>query len=213
MSLRLSKGQQEAGIVVGNTFDKYTSGNPLVRRLMGGFHSCLDALVTQAAPRTIHEVGCGEGYWTLRWHRQGYDSRGCDFSQAVIDLAQVNAVADGAPVELFRQRSIYDLDPSQDGADLLVCCEVLEHLEDPQLGLAALRSVVTDHLIISVPREPLWRILNLCRGEYIPQFGNTPGHLQHWSKRGFVKLLSPYFEVLAVRSPLPWTMALCRPRS
>ena len=73
----------------------------------------------------------------------------------MIDLARANAVADGIPTDLFRQRSIYDLKPNEDGADLIVCCEVLEHLEDPQLGLAALRSVVTDHLIISVPREPL----------------------------------------------------------
>ncbi len=42
--------------------------------------------------------------------------------------------------------------------------------------------------------------------------GNTPGHLQHWSRAGFLRLVADYFEVVEVRTPLPWTMALCRPR-
>ena len=41
------------------------------------------------------------------------------------------------------------------------------------------------------PREPLWRGLNIARGAYLKDLGNTPGHLNHWSKRGFVALLSP----------------------
>ena len=65
-------------------------------------------------------------------------------------------------------------------------------------------------LIASVPREPLWRALNLARLSYVGALGNTPGHLNHWSKRGFVRFLDERFEVVEVRSPIPWTMALCR---
>jgi len=63
-----------------------------------------------------------------------------------------------------------------------------------------------------VPREPIWRILNIARGKYIGDLGNTPGHVNHWSRRGFIDLLSRRFDVVEVRSPLPWTMALCRVR-
>jgi 2-polyprenyl-3-methyl-5-hydroxy-6-metoxy-1,4-benzoquinol methylase len=212
MQLKLSEGLNESGVVVGNTFDKYSSSNLLVRSMMGGFHSALDDFVAKVSPATIHEVGCGEGYWTLRWQAMGYSVRGCDFSESVIDLAKENAGLVGAPEDIFRQRSIYDLSRPDDGADLIVCCEVLEHLEDPERALDVLRSILDGYLIISVPREPVWRALNFMRLKYVMDLGNTPGHLQHWSSRGFLRLLSRYFEVVAVRQPLPWTMALCRSR-
>jgi 2-polyprenyl-3-methyl-5-hydroxy-6-metoxy-1,4-benzoquinol methylase len=94
----------------------------------------------------------------------------------------------------------------------VVCCEVLEHLADPARALALLARLAQPHLIVSVPREPLWRILNLARGRYWAALGNTPGHLQHWSARRFLALLHDHVEVREVRTPLPWTMALCRRR-
>jgi hypothetical protein len=67
-------------------------------------------------------------------------------------------------------------------------------------------------LIVSVPREPLWRALNLARLRYVRALGNTPGHLSHWSRGGFLRLLESRLAVVEARSPLPWTMALCRAR-
>jgi hypothetical protein len=66
------------------------------------------------------------------------------------------------------------------------------------------------HLLVSVPREPLWRSLNVFRGAYLGALGNTPGHLNHWSRAAFLRLLEDYGHVVAVRSPVPWTMALVR---
>jgi len=63
-----------------------------------------------------------------------------------------------------------------------------------------------------VPREPIWRILNMARGKYWRALGNTPGHLQHWSRSGILGLLAEHFEIVEVRTPLPWTMVLCRAR-
>lgn len=212
MNLKISGGAKEGGIVVGNTYDKYNSANPLVKRIMKGFEEALNGLVEKAAPSEIHEVGCGEGYWVLRWNKQGIKSRGCDFSSHVIALAKENAVKQGLSPELFTTKSIYDLVEGVDSADLVVCCEVLEHLEDPAAGLKALQRVVGKKLILSVPREPLWCALNLARGKYIGSLGNTPGHIQHWSKQGIVKTVSEYFDVIEIRSPLPWTMLLCQAR-
>ena len=62
------------------------------------------------------------------------------------------------------------------------------------------------------PREPLWRVLNLIRGRYPRDLGNTPGHLQHWSTPAFLALLQEHVEVIELCTPLPWTMALCRVR-
>lgn len=212
MNIKIAGGAKENGVVIGNTYDKYGSNNPIVKWMMKGFETTLSEFVTKASPESIHEIGCGEGYWVLRWNEKGLLAKGCDFSHNVIDIAKENAIKQGLSPSFFETRSIYDLDKAQDSADLVVCCEVLEHLDDPEAGLRALQKVAKKNLIVSVPQEPLWCALNLARGKYITSLGNTPGHIQHWSKRSFVELVSKYFEVVEARSPLPWTMLLCQPR-
>ena len=92
----------------------------------------------------------------------------------------------------------------------MICCEVLEHLKDPVQALQALKALEARCYIFSVPREPLWRFLNLCRGKYISDLGNTPGHLNHWSKNKFLALLQRYgFQVNVIKTPLPWVMVSC----
>lgn len=210
--MKISGGMREDGVVVGNTYNKYASKNPIARWLVNGFSGSLSALVQRAQPQDIHEIGCGEGYWTLGWRRQGIDARGSDFSEKVIALAQDNARSRGVAPSIFTQRSIYEIQADEDGADLIVCCEVLEHLEDPRSGLAALQRVAGNKIILSVPREPIWCAMNIARGKYWSTFGNTPGHIQHWSSKGFIRLVGDYFEILEIRKPLPWTMLLCKKR-
>ena len=210
--MRIAGGRKQDGVVIGNAYDKYGSRNPIVRWIMRGFGDALSELVGRAAPSSVHEIGCGEGFWVLDWNRRGLTARGTDFSSEAIRLARLNAVEQGILTDLFGVRSIYDLERDRDGADLVVCCEVLEHLERPDEALRALQRVVGSYLIVSVPREPIWRLLNLARGKYVADLGNTPGHIQHWSTRAFTRLMTRYFELVEVRTPLPWTMALCRLR-
>lgn len=212
MRIRISGGARDQGVVVGNAYDKYGSANPIVRIMMRNFESALSDLVSISSPKSIHEVGCGEGYWVLRWNLQGIPARGCDFSQHVINLARDNAIEHCLSPSIFVKRNIYDLEHDSDSADLVVCCEVLEHLEDANAGLRALQRATVRHLIISVPREPIWRSMNIARGKYLKDWGNTPGHIQHWSQSGFIRLVSRYFHITETRSPLPWSMLLCNPR-
>ena len=209
--MKISGGLSENGVVIGNAFDKYHSGNPVVRKIMQGFEKALMKLVNDANPSSMHEVGCGEGYWVLRWLGQGMlDIRGSDFSGTIIELARNNALERGIPADVFTQKSIYDLKAQEDSADLLVCCEVLEHLEQPQEALRVLKDIVRKNIILSVPREPIWSILNMARGKYWSELGNTPGHIQRWSQAEFIKLVSQYFSVEQVAKPVPWTMLLCK---
>jgi len=207
--MKISRGVMEDGVVVGNAYDKYGSKNHIIRLIMRGFDSALSELVHKIKPVDIHEIGCGEGYWVLRWQQENMKVRGSDFSEKVINIARTNAAELGLTDSVFQKRNIYDLVADHDSADLIVCCEVLEHLEDPEAGLIALQRVAKNHVILSVPSEPLWRILNLVRGKYISNLGNTPGHTQHWSKNSFLHLVNRYFDVLEVKSPMPWTMLLC----
>ena len=209
--MKVSGGLEEDGIVIGNTYDKYNSGNPIVRKIMQGFDDSLSELVSRVALGTIHEIGCGEGFRVMRWNKEGLSARGSDFSSQIIKFENANAKEQNLDMDLFEVRSVYDLTPENDGADLIVCCEVLEHLEFPEQALHALQKVFSQRLILSVPREPIWCTLNLVRGKYIPKLGNTPGHIQHWSKRAFIQLVSKYFKVIEAKNPLPWTMLLCGP--
>ena len=179
------------------------------RRLVRRFCDELEGLATGTGAREVHEVGCGEGELLLRLARRGLRARGSDISETVIDEARRRARATGLDVP-FRVASIETLHPSRDSAELILCCEVMEHVDDPDAALQIVAGLARPWAIVSVPREPLWRALNLGRLKYVRHLGNTPGHLQHWSRRSFLSFLEGRLEVVAVRSPVPWTMALCR---
>ena len=88
----------------------------------------------------------------------------------------------------------------------MFCLEVLEHLDDPDAALAEICRVSKRWVITSVPREPVWRALNLMRLKYVSGLGNTPGHLNHWSKGRFTRFVGTRLDVRKTLSPFPWTM-------
>jgi len=217
----VSGGAAAAEVPTGNTFDKYGSSNPVVKRLMGGFHSTLDELWAKAAPSSVLDVGCGEGVLTFDWAtRLGDTQVGADAPRGTggrivgIDLEDPKLRAEWEKRERpnleFRAEEATRLSFSDDEFDLASAIEVLEHVPEPEATLAEMARVARSHLLVSVPREPLWRGLNMARGAYWRDLGNTPGHVNHWSKRGFASLLSRYGTVEEARSPFPWTMLLVR---
>ena len=195
-------------VPTGNTFDKYGSQNPVVKRLMAGFHGTLDELWERAAPSSVLDVGCGEGVLTVEWAERLGDRR-----VVGIDLEDPKLRAEWEqrrrPNLEFRAEEATRLSFADDEFELAAAIEVLEHVPEPEATVEMAR-VAGRHLLVSVPREPLWRGLNLARGAYWRDLGNTPGHVNHWSKRGFVSLLSRYGTVEEARSPFPWTMLLVR---
>ena len=195
----------------GNVYDKYGTGNPIERRLVDRFLATLEELVDRTGALAAHEIGCGEGELGIRLARRGLRVRGTDASADVIEEARRRASDAGVEIE-FQSVPVEELDPSADSAELIVCCEVMEHLVDPDAALAAIAALARPWAILSVPREPLWRALNLARLAYLSDLGNTPGHLNHWSRRDFVRFVGRRFDVVELRAPLPWTMALCRVR-
>ena len=192
----------------GNYYDKYRTRNPIARWLMQGFLLGFDRLSSSIPPGPVLEVGCGEGELSMRLAARGHRVRGCDVSADVIDEARGRARSAGLAVE-FWQCDIQDL-TEHDAAPLVICCEVLEHLRDPQAGLERLALLARPWLIVSVPREPLWRAMNMARGKYLGQLGNTPGHLNHWGRGAFLSQLGERFDIVETASPVPWTMALCK---
>jgi len=198
-----------AEVPTGNTFDKYGSSNPVVKRLMGGFHSTLDELWAKAAPRSILDVGCGEGVLTAEWAERLGEGRivGIDLDDPKLRSEWERR---RRPNLEFRVEEATSLSFADGEFDLACAIEVLEHVPEPEATLREMARVSSGHLLVSVPREPLWRALNVARGAYWRDLGNTPGHVNHWSRREFVALLSRYGTVEQARSPFPWTMVLVR---
>jgi SAM-dependent methyltransferase len=200
----------ENGVVVGNTTEKYESGNPLSRFLVNNFCRAVGDLAANVAPQHIFEVGCGEGHITkVLLQRTSAHIDAVDISETILDIARSNI---DSPRVSFECKNIYAINGEKQRAELVVCCEVLEHLDDPKRGLEILADAASPYAILSVPREPLWRVLNMARGAYWRDWGNTPGHLQHWSKSAFVEFVSQEFEVMETHAVLPWTILIARSR-
>jgi SAM-dependent methyltransferase len=200
------------GTVTGNTFDKYGSTNPVVRRLMAGFEGTLDELFTQADAQSLLDVGCGEGVLTHQWAqrlREGRRVVGIDLDDPALHAEWAKRTAPNLEYRVMKAENLPFADREFDVATAI---EVLEHVPDAEHTVAEMARVAKRWLLVSVPREPLWRGLNMARGAYWKDLGNTPGHVNHWSKRSFVALLSRHGEVVQARSPFPWTMLLVRLR-
>lgn len=191
----------------GNHYDKYNSKNPIARALVDGFLKTFDQFTQADKPLKIYEIGCGEGILSQRIAEKGHTVHGCDIDTDVIARAKIFE----SKTLTFSVGSIYDI---QDGAladyDLVYCCEVFEHLPDPDLALTKLYESGAQEILLSVPREPLWRILNMARFKYWSDLGNTPGHLNHWSSHSFLQFVQKYYNIEDVARPLPWTFVKAR---
>ena len=126
----------EDGIVTGNTYDKYGSANPLVRRMMSGFEGALDELMGRARPRSLLDVGCGEGVLVQRWaQRLGPECRvvGIDLEEESIQAGWSQRQAPNLEYRVMRAENL----PFAEGEfDLASAIEVLEHVPDPEHTLA-----------------------------------------------------------------------------
>jgi len=200
------------GTVTGNTYDKYGSSNPVVKRLMAGFERTLDELWAKASPRSVLDVGCGEGVLTHKWAQRPGVERivGIDLEDPSIQVEWEQRTAPNLEYRVMKAENL----PFGDGEfELASAIEVLEHVPDAEHTVAEMARVAERWLIVSVPREPLWRGLNMARGAYWKDRGNTPGHVNHWSAKRFERFVASRFDVIDVAKPLPWTMLRATPSS
>ena len=206
MDTRQVQPPETVGVVIGNHTHKYTARNPAIRLLTERWVANLDRLFAQIGgdpagpPARALEVGCGEGVIADRMYHHWNEV-------VALDLPDAGLRADWRhyPGPRFLHASAHELPFADNRFDVVVAAEVLEHLPDPVKGLREMARVGRRHLVLSVPREPVFRCCNLLAGRYVRDLGNTPGHLNHWSKRGFVRFVSQVAEIRAVTSPFPWT--------
>jgi ubiquinone/menaquinone biosynthesis C-methylase UbiE len=194
--------------VAGNTYDKYASKNPIEKRMMNGFFSALDHMLAALEPDVVVEIGAGEGRVTERLVERFPKATVVGLDLPDTDLADE---WDGIDVPMFfgDATRMPFVDKS---IDLVVGLEVLEHVPQPERALADIARVCRGTAILSVPREPIWRVGNMARGRYLKDWGNTPGHVNHWSARAFERFVGEHLVVAHTTHPLPWTMIRATPR-
>jgi ubiquinone/menaquinone biosynthesis C-methylase UbiE len=192
--------------VLGNVYDKYNTRNPVSRLLFRSFLKSFHELLRSVSVSSLLEVGCGEGNLSqliAGWFEEEISICSVDLSGDLFDPGIVSQ-----PRISFSAQSVYQLAFPRDSFDMVVAAEVLEHLANPKHALSEIRRVARSFVLLSVPREPIWRVMNLARFAYWRELGNTPGHIQHWSVSHFLSLVSRNFEIVQVRKPLPWIIVL-----
>ena len=177
--------------------------------LVAAFRAALVDHVAAAQPRTILEVGCGQG-WLARGildSLHGVTYQGVDIREDVVAFAR-----DLVPEAEFVTGNAEELPFGDSSFDLIVCAEVLEHLPDPTLSLAEISRVGNGWDVYSVPHEPWFWLVNLARGKYLATLGNHPDHVQHWSAGGLRHLLLERYDTVTVERSFPWLIAEARNR-
>jgi len=189
-------------------YHKHTNQNPLQRWLIQRFHHTASELLAEVQAQRYLDVGCGEGFAMREILAPQADAKivGMDLILPAVFLArQAN------PNTRFAVGDLLALPFADKSFEVTVCLEVLEHQVTPAQGLAELRRVTQQYLLLSVPNEPLFRGANFLRGKNISRWGNDIGHLQNWSTRAFLRFVAQHCTVVTWRTSFPWTLVLCRP--
>lgn len=177
--------------------EKYDSGNPVVRFVIGRFFARIGAALADLAPATLLDAGCGEGEM-LRRVPLPAGVRTVLLDRNPESSAQLLGSVDALP---FASRSF----------DVVTCLEVLEHQNDPGAAARELARVARRAVVLSVPYEPYFRMGNVLRGKYLSRLGDHPEHVQHWNLRSFGGFLEASFREVRLTEAFPWIIACCRP--
>ena len=167
-----------------DNFHKHTTKNVVQKFLINSFFNVLLQELHVLNPSTILDVGCGEGFALERIRTAGIGEvlEGIDVRSDAIDVGRTLHSK-----LTLRIGNAYQLPYTDAAFDLVLCSEVLEHLDDPERALAELRRVAKKYCIISVPNEPFFRLANFLRGKNISRWGNDIEHIQHWSSTGITR--------------------------
>jgi len=158
----------------------------LYRLHLEAFQRYLISLVAPANPATILDAGCGEGHLAalLREHHPGAAITGLDTSVGAVQYARETF---GASAE-FVTGDLFNLPFGDRTFDVVLCSEVLEHLNNPARALVELKRVARRRVVLTVPLEPWFKRFNDI-GRALGVSGD-PGHVQFWSHRGFKAFVS-----------------------
>lgn len=189
-------------------FEKHSSKNPLQQMLLNNYYKEFFRMLMGKKIESVLDAGAGEGI-TLRKIKDkhiGKKHEGIEYMDEAIEIGKkVN------PDITIKKGNIYELPYKDATFDLVICTEVLEHLDDPKKALQELRRVSKKYLILSVPNEPWFTFQRIARGKNLLKLGAHPEHIQHWRSNQFIKFLrSNKLKVKEKKLPFAWTLVLAQ---
>jgi SAM-dependent methyltransferase len=193
------------GAECGN-WQKYNSPNPLQQFLIGRFLRTVGSLVEQSGALVLADIGCAEGFvtryvWSLRPEIRCV---GIDIDVGALERGKLIS-----PNRRAQQASIYNIPYRSEAFELVLCLEVLEHLDRPERALAELMRTTRRYCLVGVPHEPFFRIANFLRGKNLARLGNDIEHVNHWGKASFARFLQDSGLIVRRLKPsFPWLVAL-----
>ncbi len=211
MSMSETFKYEGAGLVDTSNYRKHTSDNAIQRRLIDRFHRTLATIVTSRHPETMLDAGCGEGFVAdvLLTAMPDVKITGFDVLEDSVKLARQRN-----PRATFSTGDIYAIDHPDNAFDLVYCCEVLEHLHEPDRALRELARVARNQVVLSVPHEPFFCLANAARGKNLdvrPR-GSDPDHRNFWSRQKFGEFASMCLDVETLTGSMPWTILVGSPK-
>ncbi|MHA7898484.1 MAG: class I SAM-dependent methyltransferase [Henriciella sp.] len=189
---------------------KYTNPNPIHRLSLGRFYDAVASELKAIAPSSVLDFGCGEGYILDMMAERDVAFR----SYEGLDL-RADALAEARrrwPHTQFTEANLFDAGYDQQRYHTVMALEVLEHLFEPEKVLRRLANLADKYLLLTVPNEPWFQLMNLVRGRDLIRLGNHPEHINHWNKNTFADFVSPYAEIVSVITRFPFVILVAKPR-
>ena len=107
-----------------------------------------DALPADLTGKTVLDIGCNGGFYSLEMKRRGADRVvGIDFDDYYLDQARFAADALGVDVD-FRRLSVYDVAALGERFDVVIFMGLLYHLRHPLLALDLIHEHVAGDLLV-----------------------------------------------------------------
>ena len=138
--------------------ERHTRSGRIARWYLRSVNEAIFELVARSGAKTVLDAGCGEGFVTryLAERDPSLALTGIDLSPKAIAYAERHF----GYAATFDVGSVLQLPYGDSAFDTVVCSEVLEHVEDWHRAIAELKRVARRHVIITVPHEPYFRVLN-----------------------------------------------------
>lgn len=184
-----------------SNYKKHTHWNPIQRILIAYFYSITLRIIKKLNVNKVLDAGCGEGFFLerLRKNNIGKSLEGIEFLKRAIEIGRKIH-----PEITIKQGSIYSLPYKNNAFDIVLCTEVLEHLENPEKAYREILRVSKKYCLISVPHEPFFMLADLVRFKNVSRWGNDPDHRNHWNYLSFKKFLKKEkIKIVEYKAPFP----------
>lgn len=135
------------------------------------------------------------------------DYQGIDLRADAVSAARLRW-----PKHKFTHANLFDSAYDDKTYHTVMALEVLEHVFEPEKVLQRLVALSEQNLLLTVPNEPWFQLINLARGRDFIRLGNHPEHINHWNAKTFADFVSPFAEVVGVKTRFPFVILTASPR-